>query len=345
MFHAADFDGGKKKTYLLVEFPYPSGEGLHVGHCRSYSAMDAIARKRRMQGENVLFPIGWDAFGLPTENFAIKHGIQPEVATKNNIANFTRQLKSLGLSFDWSRQVNTTDPEYYKWTQWIFIQLFKKGLAYQAQIPVNWCPSCKIGLANEEVVGGNCERCGTLVSKKELKQWVIRITAYADRLIEDLDTVDYLEKIKIQQKEWIGKSLGAEIDFAVDGCDNPVKIFTTRIDTVFGVTAIVLAPEHKLVGELKDKIKNFKEVENYIEKTRAKSEFERSNLEKERTGVKLDGIFAINPSNGQKIEVWLGDYVIGTYGGGAVMMVPAHDRRDYDFAKQFDLPNRARVVG
>jgi leucyl-tRNA synthetase len=344
-FCAQDFANDKKKTYLLVEFPYPSGEGLHVGHCRSYSAMDAIARKRRMEGENVLFPIGWDAFGLPTENYAIKHGIQPEVATQKNVANFTRQLKNLGLSFDWLREINTTDPEYYRWTQWIFIQLFKKDLAYQAQIPVNWCPKCLIGLANEEVIGGNCERCGAQVSRREIKQWVIRITAYADRLISDLDAVDYLEKIKIQQKEWIGRSEGAQIDFSIDGHSQQVKIFTTRIDTVFGVTAIVLAPEHKLVGELKDSIRNFKEVENYIARTRAKSEFERSNLEKERTGMKLEGVFAVNPANGQKIEVWLGDYVIGAYGGGAVMMVPAHDRRDYDFAKKYGLPTVEVIAG
>lgn len=344
-FLAADFAKDKKKTYLLVEFPYPSGEGLHVGHCRSYSAMDAIARKRRLEGENVLFPIGWDAFGLPTENYAIKHGIQPEIATRKNVANFTRQLKSLGLSFDWSREINTTDPEYYKWTQWIFIQLFNKGLAYQSQIPVNWCPKCKTGLANEEVVAGSCERCGEQVTRKELKQWVIRITAYADRLIDDLDTVDYLEKIKVQQKEWIGRSRGSEVDFAIDRRSPLIKIFTTRVDTIFGVTAIVLAPEHKLVGELGADIQNREEIENYIEKTRLKSEFERTNLEKERTGIKLQGIFAVNPANGQKVEVWLADYVIGTYGGGAVMMVPAHDKRDYDFAKKYSLPVAEVIAG
>jgi len=337
--------GGKKKTYLLVEFPYPSGEGLHVGHVRSYSAMDVIARKRRMEGENVLFPIGWDAFGLPAENYAIKTGIHPNITTQKNIANYTRQLKSMGLSFDWSRQVNTTDPDYYKWTQWIFVQLFKKDMAYQATIPVNWCPKCKTGLANEEVVAGNCERCGEPVTRKELKQWMLRITKYADRLIEDLDGVDFWEKIKIQQKEWIGKSEGTTADFAIADTNEKVSIFTTRIDTVFGVTALVLAPEHKLVGRLKEKITNWSVVENYIDETRKKSEFERANLDKERTGIKLEGVWAVNPANDEKIQVWLGDYVIGSYGGGAVMMVPAHDCRDYDFAKIYDLEIKEVVKG
>jgi leucyl-tRNA synthetase len=330
--------GAKKKTYLLVEFPYPSGEGLHVGHVRSYSAMDVVARKRRMMGENVLFPIGWDAFGLPAENYAIKTGIHPSITTAKNIANYTRQLKSMGLSFDWSRQVDTTDPEYYKWTQWIFAQLFKKDMAYQATIPVNWCPKCKTGLANEEVVAGNCERCGEPVTRKELKQWMLRITKYADRLIDDLGSVDFWEKIKVQQKEWIGKSIGTTADFAIDGANEKISIFTTRIDTIFGVTALVLAPEHKLVNQLKEKITNWEAVENYINKTRKKSEFERANLEKERTGIKLEGIFAVNPANNKKVQIWLGDYVIGSYGGVAVMMVPAHDRRDWDFAKKYELP-------
>jgi leucyl-tRNA synthetase len=329
--------GDKKKTYLLVEFPYPSGEGLHVGHVRSYSAMDVIARKRRMEGENVLFPIGWDAFGLPAENYAIKTGIHPSITTQKNIDNYTRQLKSMGLSFDWSRQVDTTNPDYYKWTQWIFIQLFKKDMAYQATIPVNWCPKCKTGLANEEVVAGNCERCGEPVTKKELKQWMLRITRYADRLIDDLGTVDFWEKIKVQQKEWIGKSEGTTADFAIADAGDSVSIFTTRIDTIFGVTALVLAPEHKLVSQLKDRIKNWRDVENYIKETRKKSEFERANLDKERTGIKLEGVWAINPANDEKVQVWLGDYVIGSYGGGAVMMVPAHDCRDYDFAKKYNL--------
>jgi leucyl-tRNA synthetase len=337
--------GNKKKTYLLVEFPYPSGEGLHVGHVRSYSAMDVIARKRRMEGENVLFPIGWDAFGLPAENYAIKTGIHPSVTTQKNIDNYTRQLKSMGLSFDWSRQVDTTNPDYYRWTQWIFIQLFKKDMAYQATIPVNWCPKCKTGLANEEVVAGNCERCGEPVTKKELKQWMLRITRYADRLIDDLGTVDFWEKIKVQQKEWIGKSEGTTADFSIADTSDSVSIFTTRIDTIFGVTALVLAPEHKLVSQLKDQIKNWSNVENYIKETRKKSEFERANLDKERTGVKLEGIWAINPANDEKVQVWLGDYVIGSYGGGAVMMVPAHDRRDYDFAKKYDLEIKEVVKG
>jgi len=260
--------GNKKKSYLLVEFPYPSGEGLHVGHVRSYSAMDCIARKRRMEGQNVLFPIGWDAFGLPAENFAIKTGIHPEISTAQNIANFTRQMKSIGLSFDWSRQVNTTDPDYYKWTQWIFVQLFKNDMAYQATIPVNWCPKCLTGLANEEVVSGDCERCGTPVTRKEIKQWMLRITRYADRLIADLDSVDFWEKIKIQQREWIGKSQGTTVDFVIDGVGDKISIFTTRVDTVFGVTALVLAPEHPLVARLAGRIANIGDVNAYIEQTR-----------------------------------------------------------------------------
>ena len=337
--------GSAKKFFVLVEFPYPSGEGLHVGHCRSYSALDSIVRKRRMEGWNVLFPIGWDAFGLPAENFAIKTGIHPSVSTQKNINNFKRQLKNLGLSFDWKREVNTSDPKYYKWTQWIFLQLFKNGLAYQTKIPVNWCPKCLIGLANEEVIGGKCERCGTQASKKEIKQWMFQITKYADRLIKDLDDVDYLEKIKIQQKDWIGRSEGTEAIFKIDGSDQELKIFTTRIDTIFGVTALVLAPEHNLVSILEKNISNSAEVKKYIEKVREKTEFERVNLEKERTGIKLEGIWAANPVSNQKIEVWLGDYVIGSYGGGAVMMVPAHDRRDYDFAKKYNLPFKEVVKG
>lgn len=332
--------GKKKKTYLLVEFPYPSGEGLHVGHVRSYSAMDVIARKRRMEGENVLFPIGWDAFGLPAENYAIKTGIHPSVTTAKNIANYTRQLKSMGLSFDWSRQVDTTDPDYYKWTQWIFLKLYENGMAYKSKIPVNWCPKCLTGLANEEVVGGNCERCGAPVERKNLNQWMLAITKYADRLIDDLDRVDFWEKIKIQQKEWIGKSEGAEIlfQFADNINAGGVRIFTTRPDTIFGVTALVLAPEYPGLENILPQVQNKDEVLAYIQKTKEKSEFERTNLEKERSGVCLKGVFAVNPANGQKIQVWLGDYVIGSYGGGAVMMVPAHDRRDWDFAKKYDLP-------
>ncbi len=338
LYKAEDFSD-KPKTYLLVEFPYPSGEGLHVGHVRSYSAMDCVARKRRMQGENVLFPIGWDAFGLPAENYAIKTGIHPKITTQKNIANYTRQLKSMGLSFDWSRQVDTTDPDYYKWTQWIFLKLYEKGLAYQAEIPVNWCDSCKTGLANEEVVAGNCERCGAPAARKTMKQWMLAISKYADRLIDDLDRVDFWEKIKIQQKEWIGKSAGAEIVFQFANINvGGVKIFTTRPDTVFGVTALVLSPEYQGLENILPQVKNKKEVLDYIQKAKEKSEFERVNLEKERTGICLEGVFAINPANNEKIPVWLGDYVIGSYGGGAVMMVPAHDARDWDFAKKYGLP-------
>lgn len=335
----------KKKFYILIEFPYPSGAGLHVGHCRSYSAMDTIARKKRMEGYNVLFPIGWDAFGLPTENYAIKTGIHPRVATEKNVSNFKRQLKSLGLSFDWKREINTTDPKYYKWTQWIFLQLFKKGLAYQAEIPINFCPQCKIGLANEEVINGRHERCGAKVIQKVLKQWMIKITKYADRLIDDLEKVDFWEKIKAQQINWIGRSYGTEIDFEIENTGDIVKVFTTRADTIFGVTALVLAPEHKLIRKLKSQILNWKEVESYIEKSKEKSEFERTKLEKERTGVPLKGIFAKNPINNEMIPVWVADYVVGTYGGGAVMVVPAHDKRDYDFAKKYGLEIREVISG
>ncbi len=335
-YQAKDFSK-KPKQYLLVEFPYPSGQGLHVGHCRSYTAMDIIARKRRMAGFNVLFPIGWDAFGLPTENYALKTGIHPQTATQRNIKNFKRQLKSLGLSFDWSREINTTEPRYYKWTQWIFLQLFKKGLAYQAEIPINWCPKCKIGLANEEVINGRHERCGEKVVQKTKKQWLIKITAYADRLIEDLKKVNYLEKIKNQQINWIGRSEGTEVDFKIEKINEIVKVFTTRVDTIFGVVALVLAPEHKIINKLLPLVSNSQEVKKYIQKTKEKSEFERTQLEKERTGVPLKGIFAENPLTSEKIPLWLADYVIGTYGGGAVMVVPAHDKRDFDFAKKYNL--------
>jgi leucyl-tRNA synthetase len=340
-FYKAEDFSKKPKFYILIEFPYPSGTGLHVGHCRSYSALDAIARKKRMEGFNVMFPIGWDAFGLPTENHAIKTGIHPEKVTEKNIANYRRQLKSLGLSFDWSREVNTTDPKYYKWTQWIFLKLFEKGLAYQAKIPINWCPSCKIGLANEEVIAGKCERCGAQVTQKELKQWMLMITKYADRLIEDLGKVDYLEKIKAQQIEWIGRSYGVDIDFKTEKTEEKVRVFTTRTDTVFGVTAIVLAPEHPLVEKLVTKEHSDK-VKKYIKDSRQKSEFERTKLEKEKTGV-FTGAFCINPLNNEKIPVWVGDYVVATYGGGAVMVVPAHDYRDYDFAKRYGLEIREVV--
>jgi leucyl-tRNA synthetase len=343
-FYRAEDFSKKPKYYILIEFPYPSGEGLHVGHCRSYSAMDVIARKKRMEGYNVLFPIGWDAFGLPTENYALRTGIHPRVATEKNIANFKRQLKSLGLSFDWSREIDTTDPKYYKWTQWIFLKLFEKGLAYKAEVPINFCPKCKIGLADEEVIDGKHERCGNQVIRKELKQWMLKITNYADRLIEDLEKVDYLKKIKIQQINWIGRSYGTEIKFQIADSKSQIEVFTTRADTIFGVTAIILAPENKIISNLKSNIENLNEVEEYIKKSEQKTEFERTQLEKERTGVPLKGIYAINPINNEKIPVWLADYVVGTYGGGAVMVVPAHDKRDFYFAKKYNLPIRQVVT-
>ncbi|HPJ80107.1 MAG TPA: leucine--tRNA ligase [Candidatus Portnoybacteria bacterium] len=337
LYQATDFDK-KPKQYILVEFPYPSGDGLHVGHARSYSALDTIARKRRMQGYDVLFPIGYDAFGLPTENYAIKTGIHPIEVTKKNTIIFREQLKSLGLSFDWSREINTTDPSYYKWTQWIFLQFFKKGLAYQQEMPINWCPSCKIGLANEEVVNGKCERCGAQTEKRNKKQWLLKITAYADRLIDDLKLVDFPERIKNQQINWIGKSEGTNIKFKIG--NNDLEVFTTRIDTIFGVTALVLAPEHELVQTQKLNIKNWDEVEDYINKSKQKSEIERMDFAKEKTGVELKGVYAINPLNDEKIPIWIGDYVIATYGGGAVMVVPAHDERDYEFAKKYGIEIR-----
>jgi len=328
----------KPKYYVLVEFPYPSGDGLHVGHCRSYVGLDVIARKRRLQGFNVLFPMGWDAFGLPTENYAIKTGIHPAVATKENTDNFKRQQKKIGLSFDWSREINTSDPEYYKWTQWIFIQLFKKGLAYKAKMPINWCPSCKIGLANEEVVNDKCERCGTAVIQKEKEQWLLKITEYADRLIGDLDLVDYPERVKISEKEWIGKSEGAEIVFKIHESDYKVPVFTTRPDTLFGCTYLVLAPEHELIGRLKSKIINYRQVERYIISSKKKVEKERVAEEREKTGIELRGIKATNPANNRKIPVFVADYVLPQYGTGAVMAVPVHDQRDFIFAKKYNLP-------
>ena len=351
LYQASDFDK-KPKKYLLVEFPYPSGDGLHVGHCRSYSALDALSRKKRMEGFNVLFPIGWDAFGLPTENYALKTGIHPAEATKKNIANIKRQCQAMGFSFDWSREVNTTDPKYYKWTQWIFLKLFEKGLAYQAEIPINWCPSCKIGLANEEVVGGKCERCETPVEKTERKQWMFKITEYADRLLKDLEKVDYLPKIKAQQINWIGRSEGVTTNFPIielSNCEFPIKdieVFTTRVDTIFGVTAVVIAPEHPLVTELLKEKENkaLKEVKNYVEQAKKKSELERTELAKEKTGV-FTGLYCLNPANNEKIPIWIGDYVVATYGGGAVMVVPAHDYRDYDFAKKYGLEIREVVSG
>ncbi|MBM3250959.1 MAG: leucine--tRNA ligase [Candidatus Nealsonbacteria bacterium] len=343
-------DKSKKiKCYLLVEFPYPSGEGLHVGHCRGYVALDILARKKRMQGFNVLFPMGWDAFGLPTENFAVKVGIHPAIVTKRNTANFKRQEKKLGLSFDWLREIKTTDPDYYKWTQWIFLQLFKKGLAYKIKMPINWCPSCKIGLANEEVVEGKCERCGYNAVRKEREQWMLKITKYAERLIQDLELVDYPERVKIAQKEWIGKSEGWEVEFKIPNLLNSallqksggklkIPVFTTRADTLFGCTYLVLAPENPLIEQLKDKIINYKFVEQYIKESKKKIEKERLSESREKTGIELKGIKAINPVNNREIPIFVADYVLMSYGTGAIMAVPGHDQRDFDFAKKYNLP-------
>ena len=337
--HAFEAENGsdKEKFFGLIEFPYPSGQGLHVGHPRSYTAMDIIARKRRMQGYNVLYPIGWDAFGLPAENYAIKNNVHPAVITAKNIANFKRQLKMLGFSFDWSREVNTTDPNYYKWTQWIFLQLFKKGLAYKQEMPINWCTSCQVGLANEEVVNGVCERCGGEVIQKRQSQWMLKITEYAQRLIDDLDDIDFLDKIKTQQRNWIGRSEGAEVKFTLTTGDEMV-VYTTRCDTLFGATYTVISPEHPLIEKLADKLTNYDEVKAYQAAAAKKSEFERTELAKEKTGVKLEGVNAINPVTGKEIPVFVSDYVLVTYGTGAIMAVPAHDSRDWEFAKKFDLP-------
>ena len=345
LYQAKDFDKPHQgpKKYIMVEFPYPSGDGLHMGHLRGYCSLDALARKKRMEGYNVLYPMGWDAFGLPTENYAIKTGIHPSKVTETNIKIFKKQMDSLGLSFDWSREINTTDPKYYKWSQWIFIQLFKKGLAYQSEMPINWCPSCKIGLANEEVIAGKCERCGAQTKKKLLKQWMLKITEYADRLIKDLDKVDYVEKIKTQQINWIGKSQGTEIDFKIVDSSEKINVFTTRTDTLFGVTAMIIAPEHPLLKKLTTK-ENEKKVKEYVQASQKKSEFERTQLDKEKTGV-FTGSYCINPVNQEKIPIWIGDYVIATYGGGAVMIVPAHDKRDYQFAKKYDLEIREVIFG
>ena len=333
------------KFYALVEFPYPSGHGLHVGHPRSYTALDIVSRKRRLEGYNVLYPIGWDAFGLPTENFAIKNKVHPKKVTADNIANFKRQLKSIGFSFDWSREINTTDESYYKWTQWIFLQLFKKGLAYKQEMPVNWCTSCKVGLANEEVVNGVCERCGGEVVQRNKSQWMLKITEYAQRLIDDLDGLDYIEKVKTQQKNWIGRSEGAEVDFKIAGTDDSVRIYTTRPDTLFGATYMVLSPEHPFVEKYKDKIKNYDEALQYRAAAARKSEFERTEMAKDKTGVMLDGLTAVNPVNGKEIPIWLSDYVLMSYGTGAIMAVPAHDDRDWEFAKKFGMPIIEVVAG
>ncbi|MCD7806065.1 MAG: leucine--tRNA ligase [Lachnospiraceae bacterium] len=342
---AAVNDYTKPKYYALVEFPYPSGQGLHVGHPRPYTAMDIVSRKRRMQGYNVLFPMGWDAFGLPTENYAIANQIHPRIVTKNNVQRFKGQLHSLGYSFDWDREINTTDPNYYKWTQWIFLKLFKAGLAYKAEMPINWCTSCKVGLANEEVVNGVCERCGSPVIRKVKSQWMLKITAYADRLISDLDDVDYVEKIKVSQKNWIGRSEGAEVDFKLAGKDEILTVYTTRPDTLFGATYMVVSPEHPLIDKYKEEIKNYDEIIAYREQAGRKSDFERTELAKEKTGVAIDGIMAINPVNGKEIPVWVSDYVLMSYGTGAIMAVPAHDTRDWEFAKKFGLPIIEVVAG
>ncbi|MEM0528942.1 leucine--tRNA ligase [Zongyangia sp. HA2173] len=334
---AAVNDYTKPKYYALVEFPYPSGQGLHVGHPRSYTALDIVARKRRLQGYNVLYPMGWDAFGLPTENFAIKNHIHPEIVTKNNVARFKQQLKSLGLSFDWNREINTTDPNYYKWTQWIFIQLFKKGLAYKKEMSVNWCTSCKVVLANEEVVGGVCERCGGEVIHKVKSQWMLKITEYAQRLIDDLDLVDYMDKIKVSQKNWIGRSTGAEVEFGTTAGDI-LKVYTTRPDTLFGATYMVISPEHPYLEQWANRISNMEEIRAYQVEAAKKSDFERTEVVKEKTGVKIQGVKGINPVNGKEIPIFVSDYVLMTYGTGAIMAVPAHDTRDWEFAKKFDLP-------
>lgn len=334
----AKIDHTKEKWYGLIEFPYPSGQGLHVGHPRSYTALDIIARKKRMQGLNVLYPIGFDAFGLPAENYAIKTHVHPKITTEKNINHFREQLKSIGFSFDWSREVNTTDPDYYKWTQWIFLQLYKKGLAYKATMPINFCTGCKVGLANEEVVNGVCERCGSPVVQKEKSQWMLKITEYAQRLIDDLNEVDFLEKIKAQQINWIGRSEGLEVNFKINGTDKNLLIYTTRPDTMFGATYMVIAPEHNLIEKCKDKITNLEEIEEYKYKASLKSDFERSELNKEKTGVEIKGIKAINPVTNEEIPIWISDYVLITYGTGAIMAVPAHDERDHEFATKFGLP-------
>ena len=338
-------DFTKPKYYALVEFPYPSGQGLHVGHPRPYTALDIVARKRRMQGYNVLYPMGWDAFGLPTENYAIKNHIHIRIVTENNVKRFKSQLHSLGYSFDWDREINTTDVKYYKWTQWIFLKLFKAGLAYKAEMPINWCTSCKVGLANEEVVNGVCERCGSEVIRKVKSQWMLKITAYADKLIEGLDTVDYIERVKVSQKNWIGKSTGAEVDFAVKGKDEKLTVYTTRPDTLFGVTYMVISPEHPMIDKYKDDLKNYDEVVAYREQAAKKSDFERTELAKDKTGVMLDGLTAIDPVNDKEIPIWVSDYVLMSYGTGAIMAVPAHDERDWEFAKKFNMPIIEVVAG
>ena len=335
---AASNDYSKPKYYALVEFPYPSGQGLHVGHPRPYTALDIVARKRRMQGYNVLYPMGWDAFGLPTENYAIKNHIHPKIVTENNVKKFKDQLHSLGYSFDWNREINTTDPNYYKWTQWIFLKLFKEGLAYKKEMPINWCTSCKVGLANEEVVNGVCERCGSEVVRKVKSEWMLKITEYADKLIDGLDGVDYIERVKVSQKNWIGRSTGAEVDFSIKGTEDVLTVYTTRCDTLFGATYMVVSPEHPYLDKYKDQISKFDEILKYREEAAKKSDFERAELAKDKTGVQIDGLVAINPVNNKEIPIWVSDYVLMSYGTGAIMAVPAHDDRDWEFAKKFNLP-------
>jgi len=337
VFHAEGCDSKKPKYYALIEFPYPSSQGLHVGHPRPYTALDVVARKRRMQGYNVLYPIGWDAFGLPAENFAIKNHVHPEGITKDNIARYKKQIRSLGISFDWSREISTIDPDYYKWTQWIFLQLYKKGLAYNKEMNVNWCTSCKCVLANEEVVNGVCERCGSEVVHKVKSQWMLKITEYAQRLIDDLDLVDYPDRVKAQQKNWIGRSTGAEVDFGTSAGDK-LTVYTTRPDTLYGATYMVISPEHPFIEKWADKLSNLEDVRAYQAQAARKSDFERTEMAKDKTGVKLDGVTAVNPVNGKEIPIFISDYVLVSYGTGAIMAVPAHDERDWDFAKKFDLP-------
>lgn len=342
---AASDDYSKPKYYALVEFPYPSGQGLHVGHPRPYTALDIVARKRRMQGYNVLYPMGWDAFGLPTENYAIKNKIHPKVVTKNNVERFKGQLHALGYSFDWDREINTTDTEYYKWTQWIFLKLFKAGLAYKSEMPINWCTSCKVGLANEEVVNGVCERCGSPVVRKVKSQWMLKITDYAEKLLEGLEDVDYIERVKVSQKNWIGKSQGAEVQFPIAGKEEKLTVYTTRPDTLFGATYMVVSPEHPMLDKYKDEIQNWDAILQYREQAAKKSDFERSELAKEKTGVSIEGLMAVNPVNGKEIPIWVSDYVLMSYGTGAIMAVPAHDTRDWEFAKKFNLPIIEVVAG
>ena len=335
---AATDDYSKPKYYALVEFPYPSGQGLHVGHPRPYTALDIVARKRRMQGYNVLYPMGWDAFGLPTENYAIKNKIHPKIVTENNVKRFKEQLHSLGYSFDWDREINTTDPSYYKWTQWIFLKLFKAGLAYKKEMPINWCTSCKVGLANEEVVNGVCERCSAPVVRKVKSEWMLKITDYAEKLLEGLNDVDYIERVKVSQKNWIGKSQGAEVDFAIAGKEDKLRVYTTRCDTLFGATYMVVSPEHPIIDKYKDELKNWDAIAAYREEAAKKSDFERSELAKDKTGVEIDGLMAVNPVTGKEIPIWISDYVLMSYGTGAIMAVPAHDERDWEFAKKFNIP-------